>query len=255
MGPVEIPIPTPDQIAGFFLILTRIGAALALAPVISGRTVPVRVKAMIAFFLTLATIAVVPLPPELGALSIPGLFILMLKEAVIGLAIGLALGAIVAAWAMGGAVIDLMTGFSYGGVIDPQFGNQSSIIQQVYVLLAGAIFITVGGERWLIEATVTSFKTLPLLETVSTADLLQVALAVATAVFVCGLGVIAPVLIALLVTDVAFGLIARAAPQTQIMQLEFPAKIGVALLIIIATLPWMVPYFIRASTELLRSVF
>lgn len=255
MGPVEIPIPGPDQIAGFFLILTRIGAAIALTPVVSSKAIPLRIKAMLAVFLAFATISVVPLPPELGALSIPGLFLLMLKEAVIGLAIGLALGAIVAAWAMGGAVIDLMTGFSYGGVIDPQYGNQSSVIQQVYVLIAGAIFITIGGERWLIEATVTSFRTIPLLDTVSPADLLQIALSVATAVFVVGLGVIAPVLIALLLSDVAFGLIARAAPQTQVMQLEFPAKIGVALLVIILTLPWMVPYFTRASTELLKGVF
>lgn len=255
MSPVDIPIPEPQQIAGFALVLTRIGAALALAPVISGRTIPNRIKAMIAIFLAFVTLPLVPLPPELGALSIPGLFLLMLKEAVIGLAIGLALGAIVAAWAMGGAVIDLMTGFSYGGVVDPQYGNQSSVIQQIYVLLAGVIFITVGGEQWIIRATVGSFETLPLLQAISPGDFAQLALAVATTVFVTGLGIIAPVLIALLLTDVAFGLIARAAPQTQVMQLEFPAKIGIALLLIIATLPWMVPYFVRSSTELLERLF
>lgn len=255
MSPVDIPIPSPEQIAGFALVLTRIGAALALAPVVSGRTIPNRIKAMIAIFLTLVTLPLVPVPPELGALPLPGLFLMMLKEAVIGLAIGLALGAIVAAWAMGGAVIDLMTGFSYGGVVDPQYGNQSSILQQVYVLLAGVIFITVGGEKWIIEVTVNSFKTLPLDATINPSDLLQLALAVATTVFVTGLGVIAPVLIALLLTDVAFGLIARAAPQTQVMQLEFPAKIGVALLLLIATIPWMVPYFVNSSTSLLEKVF
>lgn len=255
MSPVDIPIPSPEQIAGFALVLTRIGAALALAPVISGRTIPNRIKALIAIFLTLVTLPLVPLPAELAALPLPGLFLMMLKEAVIGLAIGLALGAIVAAWAMGGAVIDLMTGFSYGGVVDPQYGNQSSILQQVYVLLAGAIFITVGGEKWIIEVTVNSFKTLPLDAAINPSDLVQLALAVATTVFVTGLGVIAPILIALLLTDVAFGLIARAAPQTQVMQLEFPAKIGIALLLLIATIPWMVPYFVNSSTSLLEKVF
>ena len=255
MPSVDIPIPSPEQIAGFALILTRIGAALALAPVISGKTIPVRVKAMIAIFLSLATLPLVPLAPELGALNIPLLFILMLKEAMVGLAIGLALGAIVAAWAMGGAVIDLMTGFSYGGVIDPQYGNQSSVLQQVYILLAGAIFITVGGMDWIVGATVNSFYTMPLLSSVAPADLLALALAVATTVFVTGLGVVAPLLIALLLTDVAFGLVARAAPQTQVMQLEFPAKIAVALILLIATLPWMVPFFIRSSNELMAKVF
>lgn len=255
MSPVEIPIPDPQQIAGFALVLTRIGAALALAPVISGRTIPNRIKAFIAIFLTLVTLPLVPLPSELAALSIPGLFLMMLKEAVIGLAIGLALGAIVAAWAMGGAVVDLMTGFSYGGVVDPQYGNQSSILQQVYVLLAGAIFITAGGEKWIIGATVSSFKNLPLDAAVDPGNFLQLALVVASTVFVTGLGVIAPILIALLLTDFAFGLIARAAPQTQVMQLEFPAKIGVALLLLIATLPWMVPYFVNSSTGLLEKVF
>ncbi len=252
---LQLPIPDPQQIVGFALILTRVGATLSLTPVISGKTIPLKLKAIIAIALTLFTLPLVPVPAELAAVPLPELFILMLREAVIGLAIGLALGAIVAAWSLGGAVIDIITGFSYGGVIDPQYGNQSSILQQLYVLLAGVIFITVGGEQWLVSATVGSFQKLPLGATINPADFLELALAVITTVFITGLGVIAPLLIALLVTDAAFGLIARAAPQTQVMQLEFPVKIAVALFLLVATLPWMVPYFVRSSTNLLGLIF
>ena len=88
-----------------------------------------------------------------------------------------------------------------------------------------------------------SFNNIPINGMPPSSDLVQLALAVITSVFVTGVGVIAPPLIALFLTDLAFGLVARAAPQTQIIALEFPVKITVAIVVIVATLPWMVPLF------------
>ena len=237
----SIPIPSTVQVISFVLILARVGAVFFLAPAISGRAIPNRVKAVLAVFVSLLLVMLLPLPKNLAAAPVGEVAILMVKEVLVGLAIGLAIGAVVSAWALAGAYLDLSTGFSYGGVVDPQYGNQSAVLQQLYVLLAGVIFVTVGGFDIMMSTIAGSFHNIPLSGMPPSNDLMQLALDVITGVFVTGVGVIAPSLIALFLTDLAFGLVARAAPQTQIIALEFPVKITVAIVVIVATLPWMVP--------------
>ena len=239
----SIPIPSTVQIIGFVLILARVGAVFFLAPAISGRAIPGRVKSVLALFVSFLLVMLLPIPGSLAAAPIGEVAILMFKEIIVGLAIGLAIGAVVSAWALAGSYLDLSAGFSYGGVIDPQYGNQSAVLQQLYVLLAGVIFVTVGGLDIMMATIANSFHNIPLNGMPPSSDLAHLALDVITGVFVTGVGVIAPPLIALFLTDLAFGLVARAAPQTQIISLEFPVKITVAIVVIVATLPWMVPLF------------
>jgi len=250
----QIPIPSTAEIITFVLILGRVGAAFALAPAIAGKNVPLRAKAILAVFVSLMLVSVVTPSTGLSAAPIGLVTLLMVKEIIIGLAIGLAMGVVVAAWSLAGAYLDLSTGFSYGGVIDPQYGNQSALLQQMYVLLAAVIFITLGGEEILIATISGSFHNLPLDQMPPSSDLLQLALKVITSVFVVGLGAMAPPMIALFLTDFAFGLISRAAPQTQVIALEFPVKIAVAILFIIATLPWMVPLLTNTVMHMSRMV-
>lgn len=249
---LSLPLPTMDTITAFVLVLTRLGAALTIAPLFSSRAVPFRMRAIIAVILALFLLPSVSVPPSLADASLPVLFGLMLKEALVGLAIGLAIGVALLAWAMGGAVIDLMAGFSYGGILDPQFGAQSGIMQQLYTLLAGMIFISINGVHWLMMALQSSFDKIPLLGIPPGGDFAAFALQAMTTVFITGLGVIAPVFLALLLTDVAFGLISRAAPQTQIIQVEFPVKIAVGIVILIVSLPLMTPLFEQTVSKMLN---
>jgi len=250
----NIPLPSTGKIIAFVLVLARIGAAFSLAPAIAGKNVPVRIKAILAIFISLLLVSVVANPKNLDTAPIGMITVLMLKEVIMGLAIGLAMSAIVAIWSLAGAYLDLSTGFSYGGVIDPQYGNQSALLQQIYTLLAAVIFVTMGGVQILIETLAMSFQTVPLASFPPSSDLAQLALAILTSVFVAGLGLLAPPLIALFLTDLAFGLIARAAPQTQIIALEFPVKIAVAIVVIVATIPWMVPFLTKNMMHMSRLV-
>jgi flagellar biosynthetic protein FliR len=248
---LTMPMPTAAAIMGFVLVLTRIGAVMAIAPLFSSRAIPLRVRALVAVTVTFLVMPMVKLPSGLAHMSMPAMFEIMLKEAAVGLAIGFAAGVVMLAWAVGGAVLDLMAGFSFGGVIDPIYGNQTSILQQIYTLLAGMIFISVGGEQWVLAAISRSFERMPLTEAPAHSDFAALALSAVNTVFITGLGVIAPVFVALLLTDVAFGLVARAAPQTQIIQVEFPVKIVVGLSILIVSLPLMVPLFVDTLNRML----
>lgn len=244
---MELTLPLPDaaSIIGFVLVLCRVGAVMALAPVFSGKAIPLRIRAMIAVGVTVVSFPVVEMPSSLATMPAPALMGIMAKEMLVGLAIGFAAGVVLTAWAVGGAILDLMTGFSYGGIIDPLYGNQSSILQQLYTLLAGMIFVTIDGDHILLGAISTSFDRLPLDAAPAATDFSSLALSCVSTVFVTGLGVIAPVFAALLLTDLAFGLVSRAAPQTQVFQLEFPVKIAVAITIMIISLPLMVPLLSR----------
>lgn len=248
---LTLPIPAADTIMAFVLVLTRLGAVMIMAPLFSNRTVPVRVRAVVAVTLTVLLLPLVETPSNMSQMSFPETFALLLKEAAVGFVIGFAASIIVMAWSLGGAILDLMIGFSFGGVVDPIYGNQTSVIQQLYVLLAGVVFVSVNGDHWVLTAMARSFEKLPLNQAPVAGDFPDLAISAVTTTFVTGVGVVAPVFISLLLTDVAFGLVARAAPQTQIFGLEAPVKIAVALAILVVTLPLMVPIMITTLDRML----
>lgn len=246
----QLPFFGEQQIMTFVLVLCRTGAVLALAPMFSGRTVPMSIKGPAAVLL-----AVVLTPLAAGKLpdSTSALVGLAAKEVVVGLAIGLACGAVISAWQFAGAILDLSIGFSYGGVLDPVTGSTSQLMTQIYGLLAIAIFTAAGGEQYVLSALASSYHAVPVDSFPPAADFEAFAVFVAVQIFSVGLGVAAPVLIALLVTDVAFGLLAKAAPQTQILVVEFPVKIAVGLICVAASIPFMAPVFLDSLERLLRS--
>jgi len=248
---VQIPIPSETSVLAFVLVLCRIGALMMIAPMLSSRSVPMRVKAIFAIVVSLIVMPMIDQPDNLASMEVGAIVVAMVKEILIGFAIGFAAAVVVFAWQIGGAILDLMTGFSFGGVVDPIYGNQSSLLQQLYAMLAGMIFVSVGGEQWLLAAIARSFEKFPIGNSVPYEDFAQLALTVVTTSFVVGLGVIAPIFIALLLTDIAFGLVARAAPQTQILQVEFPIKIVVGVSMLIVSLPLMVPLFVRTLNRML----
>ncbi len=246
-----------NQIAGFFLVLARIGPLFALAPLFSSKSIPTRAKAMCAIGLTvgIAPIAVHGHHIPIGVMAYTEL---MLKEILVGLAFAFALAALFGAVSTAGAFIDTLIGFSYGALVDPVTGNQSSVLTQAYILVGIMVLIAIGGDQLMIKGLARSYDLVPLLGSPSLPSLVGGVQAAFSQVFLAALELAAPVVLALVITDAAFGIVSKVVPQLNVFAVGFPAKVTVGLLIIGVSLPftagWMADELQRSVSTALQSL-
>jgi flagellar biosynthetic protein FliR len=230
-----------NQTAGFILVLARISPLFVLAPVFSSRMIPARARGVAAVALTIGMA-----PVAMGNHKVPtdvfALGELIVKELLIGLAFAFAVAVVFNALSIAGSFLDTLVGFSFGSLIDPITGTQSPVLSQVYSLVGVMIFIAIGGDGWMIRGLAETYDLVPLLAYPSMAALVGGANAAFTGIFVSAIQIAAPVLIAVTITDAAFGIVSRVSPQMNVFAVGMPAKIIVALIIMGASLPFVAGY-------------
>jgi flagellar biosynthesis protein FliR len=138
-----------------------------------------------------------------------------------------------------GGLTDIVSGFSFGATIDPINGNQGGVFSQLYALVGAAMFIAIGGDAWMLRGVSRTFTLVPLTKAPKLDSLVTGAEQAFASIFVSAIEVAAPALLALLITDVGFGMVSRAVPQLNVFTVAFPLKVGVSLLVVAASLPFL----------------
>ncbi len=225
------------DLVGFILVLARVTPLFVIAPLFSSQMIPPHVRGIIAVGISigLAPIALhgqhIPTDPiTLAGLVVEGLLV--------GLGFAFTLAVLLAAVESAGAIIDVLSGFSYGQLINPTNGEESAVVMRFYSLVGTLIFLVIGGDAWTLRGLDRTFTLVPLTGDVRLPSLVGGAEQVFSTVFTGALEVAAPVLVALLITDVAFGVVSRVVPQLNIFAVGFPTKVAVALLVVGASLPF-----------------
>ena len=226
-----------QQVAAFFLVLCRITPLFIIAPLFSSKMIPRRVKGIIAVGLAVGLMPVV----KHGAIDLDPLAFgtLIFKELIIGLSFAYALAAMFAALQVAGALLDTLIGLSFGSIIDPITGTQSSVLMQMYSLFGVAILIAVGGDAWIIKGLARTYEAVPLLQMPALGSMVEGAQMAFSGIFVAGVMIGAPVIIAMIITDAAFGVVSRVVPQMNIFAVGFPAKMIIGLTLLGASLPFV----------------
>jgi flagellar biosynthetic protein FliR len=230
-----------QQVAAFMLVLGRISPLFLLAPLFSSKLLPGRARGIIAVGLA---VGIAPIASHAGkgakvAIDPLGFGGLMLKEVLVGLAFAFALGALFAAVAAAGSFADLLVGFSFGSLVDPLTGNTGGILAQVYAMVGLLIFVAINGDSWVIQGLARTYDAVPLTAAPDVRTLVQGAQLAFSGIFAAALQICAPVVLAMLLTDVAFGLVAKMMPQLNVFAVGFPAKVVVGILVIGASLPFV----------------
>src|SRR4051812_39441366 len=133
--------------------------------------IPARARAVIAVAMTVGIMPVVQHGPiELDAL---GFGALIVKEVIVGLAYAYALAAMFAGLQAAGSLLDTLIGFSFGSLVDPVTGTQSTVLAQMYSLFGVAILIAIDGDAWIIRGLGRSYEAVPLLETPAIGSMVQ----------------------------------------------------------------------------------
>jgi flagellar biosynthesis protein FliR len=226
-----------NELTGFILVLARVTPLFLIAPVFSSQMIPVRVRGVIAVAISigLAPVALhgqhIPTDPfVLAGLIVEGMLV--------GLGFAFSLAILMAAVESAGAIIDVVSGFSYGNLINPISGQESAVMARFYSLVGTLVFIVIGGEAWTLRGLARTFQLVPLTSGPKIGSLIGGAVEVFSTVFASALEIAAPVLVALLITDVAFGVVSRVVPQLNVFAVGFPTKVAVAMLVVGASLPF-----------------
>lgn len=227
-----------QRVLAFFLVLARISPLFMLAPLFSSKMVPARVRSVIAVGLAIGLAPVVTPSTDLPT-DVMGIGSLMAKELLVGSAFAYALAATFAALAVAGSFLDTTIGFSYGSLVDPVNGSQSAILSSTYSMLGLMIFIAIGGDAWVIKGLAHTYEVVSLTQYPSLAHIVQGASGAFVKVFTSAFQVAGPVLIALILTDAAFGMLTRVVPTLNAFQVAVPAKVVLGLMLVGASMPFV----------------
>lgn len=234
-------------IAAWLWPFLRIGACLMVAPVFGAGVVPPRARLVLAGALTLM---VAPLlqQPDVPMFSGAGL-IVTLQQILVGVAIGFVLQIVFDALAMGGQLLANTMGLSFAFNVDPLRGTGAPVVGQFYTLIATLTFLALNGHLAVVQALVDGFNTLPIsVDGLAPEGFRQVALW-GVQLFRGALMVALPGVTALLIVNLAFGVVSRAAPSLNLFAIGFPVTLIGGLLIILAGLPAMQSGFVRLMRE------
>ena len=240
-----------QQVVAFMLVLARLSPLFLLAPLFSSNMIPMRVRGVVAAALA---IGLSPIVSRGGApldTDLIGLGGLVGKELLVGGAFAFTLGALFAAISIAGTFLDTLIGFSFGAVLDPITGTQSAVISQLYGLLGVLIFIAIGGDAWVIQGLAKTYEIVPLDGVPALPAMLTGVETAFAGIFSAAIQVAGPIVLALILTDAAFGIVSRVVPQLNVFAVGFPAKVVVGLTLMGVTLPFVATWL---SDELEASV-
>jgi flagellar biosynthetic protein FliR len=240
-------------VAGLLWPMTRILGLLASAPLFGNSSIPVRIKLALGFLLTITIAPTVPPMPAMDPMSYAGLLIVM-QQLILGLSMGFAMRIVFAAVEMAGEITGMTMGLGFATFFDPQSQGRSSAISQFLALIATLLFLAVNGHLVLLSALAESFVTLPISQTpLGTGGFQQIA-AWGALVFSAGVRLALPIIAALLVVNLALGILTRAAPQLNLFGIGFPITLSAGFLVLALVLPYLAMPFERLLNDGIETV-
>lgn len=229
----------------------RILALVSSAPILGNPSVPVRVKVGLAVVLTLVLAPVLGSMPAVEPGSAIGLLIVA-QQIVIGVAIGFTMTIIFTAVEMAGNIAGMQMGLGFASFFDPQNAAQTSVVAQFLGLLATLLFLALNGHLYMIEVLAHSFEALPVSPQPFSAAGWRALAGWGGEMFLAGLLLSMPIMAALLITNLALGIMTRAAPQLNVFSVGFPITLAAGFVVLAIALPYFVPLFDRLLNDALQ---
>lgn len=249
---------TSDQLAiwvsSFIWPLTRILGLISIAPPFGSASVPMLVKVLLGVMISIVIAPNVPIPSALDPMSITGLMILF-QQLIIGVAMGFAVRLVFAAIEMAGELTSNTMGLGFAVFFDPQTQGRTSAISQLFSLLGTLVFLSINGHLILLAVLADSFNTLPITAAPITTEGFHYLALTGTRVFSMGLQLSLPMVVALLITNIALGVLTRAAPQLNLFGIGFPITMVVGFVMILICLPYLLTpmqHFLGDTIDLVR---
>jgi flagellar biosynthetic protein FliR len=232
-----------ESLAGLSVLLVRPGMLIVGTPFLGGVYAPVTLRIGLTVLLA---ILLAPFVKPPAALSLTGLAVVMARELAIGLALAFAIRVLVVAAEFAGQFMGYQIGLSLGSLIDPQTGVRNTTLALLYANVAVVVCLSTNAHHMLLRALADSYAALPIGLGGVDASLAGSVARLLGLVFVLGVRIAAPVVIVMLLVEVALALLARVAPSLNVMTAGAPVRIAVGLIVVAATVS-VVPLIVTRS--------
>ncbi|MCK6386838.1 MAG: flagellar biosynthetic protein FliR [Zoogloea sp.] len=235
---------TSAQLEGWLALLAfpmaRILGFVGAAPVFGNNAVPRRIKLVVGLAVTMGVMPVVTATPPEAIDSWAGILILF-QQTLIGIAMGLVLRVVFAALDLMGEIISLQMGLSFATFFDPVAGGQTAVVGEFLTLISTLVFLSLNGHLLMIDALARSFEWLPVSATLPHKGGWLVLARFGASIFASGLLMALPIVTALLITNIALGVLTRAAPQLNLFAIGFPITLTVGFGVLLLALGHLAP--------------
>jgi len=243
-------------LAAFIFPLARILALVASSPVLGNKQVPARVKIGLSLLITFIVAPTLDIPTDIDASSGVGLFIL-LQQILVGLSMGFAMRLIFTAIEMAGDTMGMQMGLGFASFYDPVNATQTQVVAQFLGIIAALAFLSMNGHLYMLSALVDSFQAFPISTQLPSASAMHTLALWGGSIFSNSLRLALPLIGALLITNLALGILTRSAPQLNIFAIGFPITLVVGFATLMLTLPYLAPLLdtiTNAGLETMMSV-
>jgi flagellar biosynthetic protein FliR len=239
-----LPVAT---MTAFLLVLARVAGVFAFFPIPAFRSVPAQIRVALALTITLALFPVWPeLPNNLP--TITQMVSWSFSEAGLGLAIGLSVSLLLEGFQLAMQIVGLQAGYGYALTIDPSSQADSGILQILFALATGWLFLVLGFDREMLRVLAASFERFPAGSWAPSAASLDGIVRLGSGMLVTGIRLALPVTALLLLIDVSIALLGRMQQQLQLLSLTMPAKM-LATLVLLAALAPVLPRIFSSTAE------
>lgn len=241
LAPAGAPWTTPGAAAVAGLLAMRLTGLLWVAPLFSGRAIPGSVRTALLVCLSFLLWPAASAAPGAEAARVTG--VTVLAELGVGMALGLGAAIFVGAAEAAGDTLAVQMGLSGANVVDPMSQTQLPVLGQLLGLFATALILATGGHLVILGALHRSLEILPPGRPLDVGEGMLAVAALGGTLLELGLRLAAPVVGAMMVGNVALGILARTVPQLNILMVAFPVQIALGLFVLAATLPVMATAF------------
>ena len=218
-------------VAQAFFPFARIGACLMVAPVFGARFVPARTRIVLAVALTALVVPLLP-APGIAPFSAQG-FVVVAQQLLIGVALGFALQVVFDALGLAGQLLANSMGLSFAFNVDPLRGSSTAALGQLYIILATLVFLALGGHLAIIQVLVDGLHAMPIGTGLDRDGIWALVLWGGT-LFSGAISIALPGVTALLIVNLAFGVVSRAAPALNLFAVGFPIALIIGLVVVLA---------------------
>ncbi|GEP40184.1 flagellar biosynthetic protein FliR [Nocardioides psychrotolerans] len=236
-----------EPLVAFLLASVRVVAWLAVVPPFSSRAVPAMAKVVLSLGLCFA-VAPVLAESEIP-LDGPSLLLTVLTQALIGISMGFVTSMLLGAIAAAGSLVDVFGGFSLAQGFDPLGMNMNSVFGTFHQMLATMLLFASGGHLLVIGGLLRTFELLPIGETPEVDGSASVLTKAFLMFFVTAVQIALPMIAVLFISDLGLALLTKIAPQLQAINVMFPAKIGLTLLLVGLSFP-VLPGVMRTMVDM-----
>jgi len=233
------PIINAAEFAAFILVLLRLSMMVVLAPIFDNNIIPARVKAALVLMLTFVVAPRVGYEAYMMPMTWFGFAFLAVGELLIGLSLCLMVRLVLDASYVAGEYISFQMGMSMLNAMDPQSGGQRAVISLLVNLIMTLFFLYANGHLLVLKAVIDSFQVAPPgIVLAPGAEYFSELMRSMFGLYVLALKIAAPVIAVTFCCKVAFGVVAKAMPQMNILFVSMPVYIFSGMAVMIFSLPW-----------------